>query len=80
MDLMDHMYNSVRLKVYKLLEALYDIVQEDSPAWNTRWKIKSCYEIKFDAVETNIGVILEPKQEYVEKEKRNKKMLKIISN
>lgn len=76
MDLMDHMYNSVRFKVYKLLEALYDIVQEDSPAWNTRWKIKSCYKIKFDEVKTNIGVMLEPKPEYVEKEKRNEEIRK----
>ena len=58
------------------LEALYDIVQEDSPAWNTRWKIKSCYKIKFDEVKTNIGVMLEPKPECVEKEKRNEEIRK----
>ena len=75
-NLMDRMYNSVRFKVYKLLETLYDIVQEDSPAWNTRWKIKSYYKIKFNEVKTNIGILLEPKPEYIEKEKKNEEIRK----
>ena len=78
--LIKHLYNLVHYKVYKVLEALYDIVEEDSPVWNTKWRIKPYYKIKYNEVKSNIlGVettLLEPKPEYIEKVKKNEKFIK----
>lgn len=66
----------VRYKVLTLLDCLYDIMKEDSPSWNTRWKIKCYYKIKYDEVQSDFGIILEPKPEYLEKEKKNEEIRK----
>lgn len=78
--LMKYLYNLARYKVYKLLETLYDIVEEDSPVWNTKWKIKPYCKIKYDEIKSNIlgveTILLEPKPEYIEKVKKNEKLMK----
>lgn len=78
--LIECIYNFTRMKVYRLLETLYDIVEEDSPSWRTKWKIKPYHKIKYNEVESNIAGIkakvLEPKPEYAEKVKKNKKITK----
>lgn len=78
--LMKYLYNLTCYKVYKLLETLYDIVEEDSPVWNTKWKIKPCYKIEYNKIKSNLlgveATLLEPKPEYIEKAKENEKLMK----
>lgn len=72
--------NMVRYKVLVLLNVLYDIINEDSPKWNTKWNIKPLYKIKYNEIKTDIlgieSFVLEPKPEYIENVKRNKKIEK----
>ena len=78
--LMKHLYNLTCYKVYKLLETLYDIVEEDTPVWNTKWKIKPYCKIEYNEVKSDLlgveATLLEPKPEYIEKAKKNEKLMK----
>jgi hypothetical protein len=57
-----------------------DIVEEDSPAWNTKWKMKCYCKIEYDEVESDVvgikATVLKPKPEYAEKVKKNEKIMK----
>lgn len=79
-EIMNSVFNTTRYKIHKLLETLYDIVEEDSPAWNTKWKIKCYSKIEYDEVESDVvGIkanVLKPKPEYAEKVKKNEKIMK----
>lgn len=78
--IMEKGINLTRYKILKLLEVLHDIITEDSVSWNSRWKIKSYYKIKYDEIKTDIlGVesfILEPKPEYRQKQEENERRMK----
>lgn len=79
-EIMNSVLNATRYKIYKLLETLYDIVEEDTPAWNTKWKMKYCYKIEYDEVESDVvgikATVFKPKPEYAEKVKKNEKIMK----
>lgn len=78
--IIENSINTVRYKVLMLLETLYDILHEDSPQWNTRWKIKPYYKIKYNEVKIKVfgvdSIVLEPKPEYVDKDKQNEEFRK----
>lgn len=87
-DIQTHLYNKiiedsiamVRYKVLVLLDALYDIINEDTPKWNNKWNIKPLYKVKYNEIKTTMlgfeSFLLEPKPEYMENVKRNKKIQK----
>lgn len=71
--------NKIKLKTLRLLEALYDIITEDTPAWERKWNIKDCHELEYDEVKKKqCGLeytVWTVKPEYKHLEKENKKII-----
>lgn len=79
-NIIEESMNITRYKVLTLLDALYDIINEDTPRWKARWKIKEYYHVEYNKVKSDLlrvdSTSLEPKPEYIEKYKKNEKISK----
>lgn len=72
--------DNVCRNLLNVLSALKDIVEEDTKEWKEKWKIKEYNKIKYNKVRSDLlnieAYVLEPKPEYVEKDKENEKIRK----
>ena len=79
-EIMKSTKDKVCRNLLNVLSALKDIVEEDTKEWKAKWKIKEYNKIKYNRVRSDLLNIeaykLEPKPEYVKKDKENEEICK----